>query len=125
MREEIERRWQALMTGETSREQVHDWTVPWVEGTLASEPSTDLMVAGALQTLHGFTMAHLPETPNLIHHGPPGVYVKSEADIRTEFEYWRARCREYDQDPAGYRQRALARGRAAVEAEMQRRRQQG
>lgn len=57
VREEVGRRWQALMTGEMSRDEVHEWTLPWVEGTAGSVPSPDLMVGGALQTLHGFTMA--------------------------------------------------------------------
>jgi len=81
------------------------------------------MVGSALQYLHGFTMAFLPETPHLIHHGPPGEYVKSKEDIRVEFNRWQERCAEYDEDPEGYRQRALARGRTAVAEELERRSQ--
>lgn len=90
-REEIERRWRALLDGSMTREEVHKWTLPWVEPWVdgyEDGPWPDGMINGALQTLHGFSMAYLPETPNLIHHGPPGDYLKSHDDIQREFDAW-------------------------------------
>lgn len=97
-RDDVTSRWIALIEGLVTREEVHDWTVPWVEGEGdVVGPPSDVMVGTALQNLHGFTMAYLPETPNLIHHGPPGIYVKSLDDIKGAFEWWLGRCREWDQ----------------------------
>lgn len=75
------------------------------------------MAASALQVLHGFTLASDPETPNLVHHGPPGVYRKSLADIRSDLEYWEQNCREFDADPVTYKAKRLELARAYVEAE--------
>src|SRR5437660_783650 len=93
-RTEVEQRWQALVDGIAAREDVHDWAVTWVEGE--SGPCRDAMVPFAMQYLHGFDMTHDPDAPSLISHGPPGTYVKSMDDIRTDLAYWRRNCREYD-----------------------------
>ena len=112
-RDEVETRWREVLDGSRSREEVHDWTVPWVEGDLGAGPAEDGMVSGALYTLHGFTMAYLPETPNLIHHGPPGMYVKSMEQIQLDLDRWLHNCAEHDRDPEGYRSRQIALASAA------------
>lgn len=84
---DVRARWNALIEKKASREQVHDWTVPWVEGDWPSGP-VPRRVLTALEELHGFTMAYDPQTPHLIHHGPPGVYVKTHQDIIDGFARW-------------------------------------
>ena len=67
-------------------------------------------------------MAHLSDTPNLIHHGPPGDYVKSEADLAAEFKWWLEACREHDDNPEGWLSRRREAAEAAIAAENRRRR---
>ncbi len=68
-------------------------------------------------------MAHLPETPHLIHHGPPGIYVRTLDMIRADLEAWLDDCREYDEDPVRYLHVRHERARAAIRAEREKRRQ--
>jgi hypothetical protein len=84
-----------------TREQAHDWTVPWVEGEGSPHPA-DRMVEGVLQSLHGVTMAYDSAAPCQVHHGPPGTYVKSMGDIQADHQRWEEDCAEYDAGPAGY-----------------------
>jgi len=117
-REEVERRWVELIHGRATREQIHCWAAQWVEAE--HDPTKDAMVTRALQSMHGFSMAYQPKTPNRIHHGPPGIYVHSLNHIAAELVRWRATCREYDADPTGFSQEAVRRALAAVEAERRR-----
>lgn len=55
-RGEVDEAWRALISGARSREDVHDWTVPWVEGQLDVGPPEDLMVGNGLQYLHGLDL---------------------------------------------------------------------
>lgn len=105
--------WHALINGEVTREEVHAWTVPWVEGDVTAQ---DLMTDSALLYLHGFDLTHPLDNPTSMRHGGPGVYVHSEAWISESFRRWRANCSQYDADPVGWVQgrREMAR---AVEAE--------
>ncbi len=116
-RSEIKARWFAILDGSCSREDVHGWTVPWVEGEGPSFPPTDTMVGTALQMLHGFTMAFNTATPHLIHHGPPGFYVRSLDDIRDDFDCWRRDCDEFDADPDLYRERRRTAARKLADHE--------
>ena len=86
---DIEAQWVALIKGERTREQVHEWTIPWVEGDAPGwhEGLRHIFLTG-LTTLHGFSMAHDPAAPRLVHHGPPGVYVKTDEDIAAGLARW-------------------------------------
>lgn len=79
------------------------------------------MILTALQSLHGFTMAFDPATPHLVHHGPPGTYVRTLDEIRSELARWEARCAEYDRDPQAWRAKQLEIAHAYVAAERGRR----
>jgi hypothetical protein len=121
-RGEIERRWRALVDGSMTREEVHEWTLPWVEpwaGGYEDGPWPD-MTYGALQNLHGFDSAYMPETPNLIHHGQPGTYDKSREDIQRELDAWLSACNRYDHDPEAYRAEQSASAEAAIASERER-----
>ena len=98
-----------------SREAVHEWSVQWVEDEDARVD--DAMVLSALRSLHGFDMTYRPERPNLVKHGPPGLYVHSHEHIVAELSRWRTRCVEYDADPDGFRRRALERLEAYLAAD--------
>lgn len=88
---EVEAKWVALVRGTLTREQVHEWTIPWVEGDGAGWNRGLGHVEDGVQTLHGFSMSYDPATPHLIHHGPPGVYVKTKEDIVAELARWMER----------------------------------
>ena len=81
----------ALAEGALTREQVHEWTRPWVEGDATGWHNGLGHVQNGLQHLHGYSMAYEPDTPHLIHHGPPGVYVKTRGDILADLARWRSR----------------------------------
>ena len=98
----VERVWRAVAAGAKSREDAHDWTVPWVEGEAGHERPGDLMVETGLQHVHGLDMAYCPETPHLIHHGPPGIYVRTLEVVRVDLESWLDACREHDDDPVEF-----------------------
>lgn len=104
-RAEIESKWTAIIEGRVTREEVHAWAEPLMLG----ERISDLLVASALQSLHGFDL-----TTDL-EHGPPGNYLRSLDTLVEELDLWRAECVEYDMDPEGWVIRARARGRKAAE----------
>ena len=89
--EDVEAHWVALIVGTLTREQVHEWTVPWVEGDAAGWHGGLEHVLDGLTTLHGFSMAYDPTTPHRVHHGGSGPFVRSDADIVAELDRWRAR----------------------------------
>lgn len=111
-RREVESWWLAILDGTASREEIHDRTVPWVEGKLAVGPSHDIPVGMAVQYLHGFTLVRDPDAPHGVRHGGPGEYLKSLDEVRMDLEYWRAQCAAHDRDPAAWRERRLAIARA-------------
>lgn len=45
-----------MIAGERTREDVHAWSAPWVEGRADVGPPRDLMVGTGLQYLHGLDM---------------------------------------------------------------------
>jgi len=98
-----------------SREAAHEWSVQWVEPWRAQRGGDNDLHVGdprvwdALLHLHGFDMTSQPERPNLVWHGPPGIYVHSHQHIVAELSRWRTRCADYDADPDGFRQRARER----------------
>jgi hypothetical protein len=51
-RAEVEAKWEAVIDGRLTREEVHDWAEPFV----LDERSDDVMVLAALQQLHGFDL---------------------------------------------------------------------
>lgn len=87
-RAEVERRWRALIAGETSREDTHRWVKPWVEERWAElEP----LVENALQSLHGFDMTCDPQNRNLVRHGGRDEgrpYYHSDRHIEVELDRW-------------------------------------
>jgi len=95
-----------------SREAVHEWSVQWVEDERVDVG--DAMVWNALLHLHGFDMTAQPERPNLVSHGPPGLYVHSHQHIVAELSRWRTRCVGYDANPDGFRRRARERFEALL-----------
>ena len=109
-RAEVAARWTALTKGETTREAVHAWAVPWVEGDV---PVEDPMILSALTYLHGFDLTRHPDHPAWAAHGGDGHYLHSRAHIADELTRWQTRCDEYDADPRGWTERAheLARRR--------------
>lgn len=117
-RDEVGAAWHGLLDGSLTREKVHDWAVPWVEGAEVGQPP-DGLVESAMQTLHGFTMTFDPATPHLVHHGPPGTYLKSAADMRSDLDRWERACCEHDQDPAGWRAERLAVAQAYLDQHRQ------
>lgn len=112
-RSEVEAAWRAVLAGELSREDGHAWAARWVEA-IDTPRSHDRMVNLGLLYLHGFDMASRPESPNLIHHGRPGEYRKSWAEIASDLDEWLATCREYDRDPVAWRAEKVAAAKAAA-----------
>lgn len=105
LRTAVEAAWREVIAGRRTRESVHDWSVPWVEGVDVDRP-LDAMADASLLRLHGLDMTSHPETPNLVGHGGPGRYVLSDAEVAKRLEQWLGGCREYYEDPAGFAQRA-------------------
>ena len=95
-RASVEAAWRAVIAGARTRESVHDWSVPWVEGDAGNVRPRDPMVLTGLQSLHGLDMTALPATPNLVSHGGSGNYVLSEQEVVASLERWLGRCRKYD-----------------------------
>ena len=114
LRAAVEAAWREVIAGERTRESVHDWAAPWVEGKVPVGPPRDLLAGSGLQYLHGLDMTSMPETPNLISHGGPGGYVLSADEVAARLEYWLGQCREYDNDPEGFVQRARERARQRI-----------
>lgn len=102
-------RWRELIDGRVTREEVHAWTVRWVEGE-GSCP--DLMVEAALQHLHGFDLRWDPVRPNVVWHGTEGraEWLHSAEHIAAEFTRWRERCAAYDADPEAWTRGVRGRG---------------
>jgi hypothetical protein len=103
-RAEVEAKWEAVIDGRLTREEVHDWAEPFV----LDERSDDMMVLTALQQLHGFDLTgdRSGDPFKVTHHGPPGQYIRSIEEVAAQLTKWRNRCVEYDADPASYLQRA-------------------
>ena len=121
LRSAVESAWRAVVAGELSREDVHAWSVRWVErGDL--DPPTDPVVESGLQDLHGLDMTSVPGRPGFVDHGGPGPYRLSEDEVAEKLTRWLAYCREFDEDPEGPRRRNRDRARAlaALAAERQR-----
>lgn len=118
-RSEVELVWRALMSGEVTREQVHEWVRDWEEGPSRVE---DPMAGFALPYLHGFD---LTRRSGGIDHGPPGEYVKSEGQIARDFAYWQDQCRQHDRDPAAWFQYRMELVEAEVREYRRQRREKG
>jgi hypothetical protein len=92
--------WEAVIEGRTSRESAHSWSTTWMERAI-TRPK-DLMVAVAIDHIHGFDMASLPHSPGLVHHGGPGVWIRSIDEILRDYRSWLLKCTNYDLDPVGW-----------------------
>lgn len=111
LRSALEAAWRQVIAGERTRESVHDWSGPWVEGKAKVGPPRDVMVGTGLQYLHGLDMTAAPALPNLISHGGSGSYVLSDSEVAARLEHWLGMCRDYDADPDGFLQRVRDRSR--------------
>ena len=102
-RDDVQRRWQQVIDGEVTREEVH----AWADAILMDEDTVypDHWVHSALETLHGFDRAHDPETPWLVHHGPPGRYLVGSEQMSDGLATWMANVRASDVDPIAFRRR--------------------
>ncbi|MFI8826357.1 hypothetical protein [Streptomyces sp. NPDC053431] len=103
-RVEVAARWQALSEGEVTREAVHAWAVPWVEGEGALADFEDPLVVTALQYLHGFDLCQNPGRPGVVWHATSGEgdWCHSLNDITNGLTRWQESCALYDADPQGW-----------------------
>jgi hypothetical protein len=110
-RDEVEERWQQLIDGAPTREQVHAWSAPWVR---SQEDLDDPIVEIGLLHLFGFDLSRpadiSTDTSGVVqqHGGEPGrVYLSSAADVAAELDQWRRDARSFDDDPAKWRRDRL------------------
>jgi hypothetical protein len=104
-RADVEERWQPLVEGRTSRNDVHAWAAPWAEfDPFDGQP----LVETGLQSLHGFDLTSDPDRPSMLTHGGDGAYVHSDATIAAGLVRSKRYCAEHDADPEGWRQRRIA-----------------
>lgn len=103
-RVEVAVQWRALAQGEVTREAVHAWAVPWVEGEGALADFEDPLVVTALQYLHGFDLCQAPSRPGVVWHGTlgEGEWYHSPDDITGGLTRWQEKCALYDADPQGW-----------------------
>ncbi|MER5763896.1 hypothetical protein [Streptomyces sp. NPDC002082] len=118
-RVEVAARWHALARGKVTRESVHAWAVPWVEGEGALVDFEDPLAVTALQYLHGFDLCQDPGRPGVVWHGTAGEgqWCHSHEDIAGGLTRWQAKCALYDEDPQGWIQTVREQARAAIQAE--------
>jgi hypothetical protein len=110
-REDVERQWRALIDGTISREEVHEWAVPRVEG---GETGQDPLVNVAVQFLHGCDLS----SPNggerrQVRHGSASGwdYIRSMAEIASARDRWHADLAVFDRDPYAWRRERFLRVR--------------
>jgi hypothetical protein len=115
-RADVEARWRDIVAGRRSREDVHAWTRPWVEGDGNVE---DPLVSLGLSYLHGFDMTVRPAEPHLVGHGmePGRVYCKSDVLIAEELASWEESVAFYDSDQEGWHRRKWLRLIRALQSE--------
>jgi hypothetical protein len=106
--------WSAVAEGRMSREDAHDWAEPLM---FAEAPSQDVMVMSGIQHIHGLDMSYRSDDGRIVSHGPPGAYMRTLAEVRADLDHWRDRCREFDADPEGFRERNQERARRFVQDE--------
>lgn len=96
-RAEVAARWRDILAGSRSREEVHAWATPWVEGDGKID---DPLVSGGLKYLHGFDLTTRPAEPDRVRHGmgPGRVYCKSDAAIAEDLARWEQNVTFYDRD---------------------------
>jgi hypothetical protein len=109
-RSEVDQAWREVIAGARSRESVHDWSVPWVEGDLAHGRASDLMVSNGLQYLHGLYLST---------RDGAGLrqYMFDDPEVVARYEAWLARCADYDKDPEGWSRRQMEIAHQAIAAE--------
>jgi hypothetical protein len=83
-RVEVAAQWHALAEGRVTREAMHAWAVPWVEGKGAFADFEDPLIVTALQYLHGFDLCQDPGRAGVVWHGtsPEGEWCHSLDDVR-------------------------------------------
>jgi len=113
-RDQVETRWLALLSGDLSREEVHVWTVPYVEGD--AEPADPIAFMG-VTTLHGLDLA--AGSSGQPEHGwaPGRTYVHSDLAIAKQLEEWREHAASHDRDPASWQLGQLRQALRTVRAE--------
>ncbi|WP_158711287.1 hypothetical protein [Streptomyces sp. NRRL S-1824] len=123
-RVEVAVQWQALAQGEVTREAVHAWARPWVEGEAALADFEDPLVVTALQYLHGFDLCQASGGPGVVWHGASGEgeWCHSLDAITGELTRWQEKCALYDADPQGWTQKVREQARAFIQAEEEERR---
>lgn len=102
-REDVQHHWCQLIDGTLSREELHMWAGPWIEG---KKDCDDPIVRLGLQHLHGFDLSRPTGTSRVLqqHGGGPGrVYLRSDAQIAAELKQWQDDARAFDHDPAEWR----------------------
>ncbi|MEU1711058.1 hypothetical protein ABZ478_38235 [Streptomyces sp. NPDC005706] len=90
--DEVAAQWQALITGDVTREAIHAWAAAWVEDE--GDHHVPPLVLGALQHLHGFDLCRDPDRPGVVWHGTAdeGEWVHSPDEIAEGFARWQDRC---------------------------------
>jgi hypothetical protein len=118
-RVEVAACWHALAEGEVTREEMHAWAVPWVEGDGAVADFEDPLVVTALQYLHGFDLCQDPARPGFLWHGASGdgEWYHSLDAIVGGLARWQENCALYDADPQGWVRMVGERAREFIEAE--------
>jgi hypothetical protein len=101
-RADVEARWLDILARRRSREVVHDWTQPWVEG---EGRLADPLVSIGMTYLHGYDLSARPGEPHLVRHGiaPGRAYCKPEATIADELAAWQQSGALFDSGPATWR----------------------
>ncbi len=116
MRAEVEEAWRDVIAGRRTREDVHLWTEPFVEGDMAPDALVQPLVELGLYYLHGLDLAsRLGQSAwwHLTHGDDDGTrqYVFSDSTVRANLEHWLEQCRSFDADPeefARHRRRLAA-----------------
>lgn len=112
-RADVKGRWQALLDGQVTRCEVHEWASPWVEewDALVVDP----MIRTGLQHLHGFDLTYDSESPSVVRHGMGKHYVHSRREIADALARWEATCSIYDSDPVAYLRQVKERATSELE----------
>jgi hypothetical protein len=95
-RDEVERKWQALLQGRLSRDDVATWAAEMEN----EPPPNDMMVAVGLQNLANLDLRTWPDGSSR-PEARVGEYMESIERVTEKFEGWKASCIAYDADPNG------------------------
>jgi len=104
LRAEVEQAWRDVIAGRRTREDVHLWAKPYVEGEKAPDPRAQPVIKSGLYYLHGLDLTSRPGQSawwQLAHGGEDDTrtYVFSDDTVRANLEHWLGQCRSFDADP--------------------------